>query len=311
MFFELIPELKEIAMAEVSAEHLTAGYLSADALPEIVNAFGFHEGAISECLNLRDNYRSSIDIYAAYTFGIVNLVDARNVFLNSDRIAFFFQKNLFLFVTLRDEDGSTNDIFAQSLKRFKPEGLTLEKLIYGLLENTISRDAQALSEMEFDISELEGKVTLGHIDRAFHTEIYERKRRLLTLQNYYDQLIELGEGLQENENEIFEEETLHYFALFTAKAERLSSTVERLCASLNELRAAHQAALDYNLNNVMKLLSVITTIFLPLTLIVGWYGMNFNHMPELQWRYGYLFVIALTLGIIAVSLLFFKRKRFF
>ncbi len=309
MFFDLLPELKEIPMEEVSENHLTAGYLTAEELPEAARRFGFHEGVVAECMGDRDNYRNSIDVYEDYTFGIVNIVEAHNVFLTSDRVAFFFKQNLFLLVTLRDVDGSTKAAFFSALRRFKPESMTLEKLVYGLLENTITKDALVLSDLEFDISAMEEQVAHGRVRRSFNAEIYNRKKRLVILQNYYEQLIELGEGLQENENEIFPEETLHYFALFTAKAQRLCTTVERLASALNELRAAHQAALDYSMNSIMKAFSVVTIFFLPLTLIVGWYGMNFTHMPELRWEYGYWFVIGLSVLVTSGTLLILRKKK--
>lgn len=67
--------------------------------------------------------------------------------------------------------------------------------------------------------------------------------------------------------------------------------------------------LDYNLNNIMKLLTVITTVFLPLTLIVGWYGMNFVNMPELTWKYGYLGVILFSVAVILFCIVAFKKHR--
>ena len=63
------------------------------------------------------------------------------------------------------------------------------------------------------------------------------------------------------------------------------------------------------MNNTMKLLTVITTIFLPLTLIAGWYGMNFTNMPELQWRYGYLGVIIFSVVIVSFCIIAFKKRR--
>ena len=69
------------------------------------------------------------------------------------------------------------------------------------------------------------------------------------------------------------------------------------------------AALDYNANLIMKVFTVVTTVFLPLTLIVGWYGMNFKYMPELTSQYGYPAVIILSILVVVLSLLFFKKKR--
>lgn len=66
---------------------------------------------------------------------------------------------------------------------------------------------------------------------------------------------------------------------------------------------------NYQMNNVMKILTIITTIFMPLSLLASIYGMNFEHMPELKWRYGYPIVLLVMLGIVLGMLYFFKRKK--
>lgn len=70
------------------------------------------------------------------------------------------------------------------------------------------------------------------------------------------------------------------------------------------------ATLNYNLNNTMKLFTMVTIIFQPLTLIVGWYGMNFKYMPELGWKFGYLYVIVLSIVVVGVILYWFKKRKF-
>ncbi len=76
-----------------------------------------------------------------------------------------------------------------------------------------------------------------------------------------------------------------------------------------QLRDLIQSQLDVRQNRIMTMLTVVTSIFLPLTLIAGWYGMNFRYMPELEWRYSYPTVIAVSLAIVIVCLFWFKRKK--
>ena len=78
---------------------------------------------------------------------------------------------------------------------------------------------------------------------------------------------------------------------------------------VSQLRDLMQTQLDVRQNRIMTVLTVITSIFMPLTLIAGWYGMNFRYMPELEWRLGYPVVIAVSLVIVVASLVFFKKKR--
>lgn len=76
------------------------------------------------------------------------------------------------------------------------------------------------------------------------------------------------------------------------------------------VREAYHAQLEYDLNRIMKVFTVVTTIFLPLTLIVGWYGMNFTTIPEITWKYGYLYVILLSIIVAIICIIFFRKKKF-
>ncbi len=76
-----------------------------------------------------------------------------------------------------------------------------------------------------------------------------------------------------------------------------------------QVRDLHNTQLEVRQNKTMTLLTVITTIFMPLTLIAGWYGMNFRYMPELGWRFGYLAVFVLSVAVIVCCLILFKKKK--
>ena len=311
MYYRLLPQLQPIEPEDIDLSVLTAGYIDCDGLEAAIDRFGFTDISPEACLADRDNYRNLVDVYEDYTFGLVSIVDVNSVYDVSDRLAFFFRKNLFLVVNLRDEDGSTLETFQATLRRYRPESVTLEKLIFAMLESTINKDAQGLKRIEMKIDELEETVALGNADKTLSVHIYEQKKQLLILRGYYEQLIDLGEALEENENEIFENDALHYFALLTAKAERLSGAVNMLCDELNQLRDALTATMDYRLNHIMEIFTIISGVFLPLTLMVGWYGMNFEHMPELESPYGYPLFIVLSVVLALGCLIVFKRKKWF
>jgi magnesium transporter len=76
-----------------------------------------------------------------------------------------------------------------------------------------------------------------------------------------------------------------------------------------QIRDTYDSRIEVKQNRIMTLLTVVTTIFMPLTLIAGWYGMNFKYMPELDWKIGYPLVFAVSVLIVILSLLFFKKKK--
>ena len=93
------------------------------------------------------------------------------------------------------------------------------------------------------------------------------------------------------------------------RIQRLDSNVRLLKDYMVQVQNSYQAQVDMNLNHIMYFFTVITTIFLPLTLIVGWYGMNFKNMPELNWRFGYPLVILLSIITVVLCILFFKKNK--
>ena len=76
-----------------------------------------------------------------------------------------------------------------------------------------------------------------------------------------------------------------------------------------QVRDLYNSQLEDHQNRTMTLLTVITTIFMPLTLLAGWYGMNFRYMPELEWRYSYPVVIVVSVVIVVFCLILFKKKK--
>ena len=124
----------------------------------------------------------------------------------------------------------------------------------------------------------------------FRQQTLQLGKELLTLNRYYEQLININEHLEENSNDLFAEDELRSFTLLNERMLRYRDNVQLLRDRLTQAQQSYQAQLDYQLNKSMKTLSLVTTICLPLSLIAGWYGMNFTAMPELKWRYGYLYV---------------------
>lgn len=95
------------------------------------------------------------------------------------------------------------------------------------------------------------------------------------------------------------------------RVERLQNHVHLLRENVLQIRELYQSMQDARQNKIMIVITIVTTIFLPLTLITGWYGMNFVYMPELQWRYGYFAVIMILLIIVIAEIIYFKKKKFF
>lgn len=302
-------EIREVTLEQVDSHDICVGYLTLDELRKCYEQLGLSEVAVKDCMTDFTHFRTSIDVYDEFSFGMINIVDILNLSSKRNRIGFFIKKNLFIIIKIIDKDDSIRQMFLDAIGRFR-QNATMEKVIYGVLERLLSSGNRGLVMTERQIIAMEREVVNGKMDEDLNKEIFDLRNRLSTLKNYYDQLIDIGEALQENENDLFEEEDLRYFKIFTDKSERLSNNTQLLCDNLIHLREALDATLNYNLNNTMKLFTIVTIIFQPLTLIVGWYGMNFTTMPELAWKFGYIYVIVLSIVVVAGILIYFKKKKY-
>ncbi len=310
MIYEYSDKMKKIPLSEIDPSCITVGLITIEELVQNNQLFGFSEAAIAECQNKSFGFRGSVDNFEDYSFGMLHIIDIGNIFGERDRIGFFIKKNLFLLVDAEDKDDSTSAIFETAMQQIKYPQITIEKLIYAFLSKLLNKDYKLLEKMEFDLASLEDGMDTRTNKIKFNAELLLMKKKFLLVRNYYEQLIDISEELRENDNNLFEEENLRYFKMFSDKVTRLANNVNYMHESLVQLREAYEASIDINLNNIMKLFTVITTIFMPLTLITGWYGMNFDSMPELTWKFGYICVIILSLAVVILCLWLFKKKKF-
>ncbi len=309
MLFEFTEILREINIADINSEKYTAAFISAKEFEMLHADFGFTQSDYNSYTSESKYFRSKIEVKGGCSFGTLKIVEPDVNNKSEIHLDFYIRKNLILIIEVQDPEHSARERFLEAVHRFSARDFLPEKFIFAFIDSLIQSDNTGLEDIEMQINRMEDTVLNDFEYKNFNEELLKYKRKLLELRNYYEQLIDIGETLTENENKLFDEENLKYFKIFTQKAERLCSNVNLLRDSLSQLRETYQSALDLKLNNTMKFFTVITAVFLPLTLIVGWYGMNFKFMPELNWRYGYLFVISLSVVVVSVFILIFKRKK--
>ena len=185
---------------------------------------------------------------------------------------------------------------------------SLERFLYDFLELLIERDLGLLVEIEQELGDIEDVIIGGELEK-YPDRLNELRRGLMEMRIHYEQMIDFGQELEENENGFFKEENLRYFRLFTDRVARLLDLVTSLRDYTVQLRELFSTQLDIRMNRIMTVLTIITAIFMPLTLIAGWYGMNFVYMPELQWKYSYYIVFAVSLSILIGGIVWARKKK--
>lgn len=182
------------------------------------------------------------------------------------------------------------------------------QLLLQFMEQMIEDDILYLSHIESETEKMEENIG-SRFDRLFPL-LTKHRQKLSELNAYYEQLTDIGELFQSRACSPFANDTQDWDK-FTHRAERLQNHVKLLRENMLQLRELYQSMQDARQNKIMGILTIVTTFFLPLTLITGWYGMNFAYMPELKWRYGYLSVIIVSLIIAIGEIIYFKKKKFF
>lgn len=185
---------------------------------------------------------------------------------------------------------------------------TNERALWCFFQNLLKNDMDNLEDIECEIADAEMAAMVRFHDNYIHKIISYRKE-LLRLKRYYEQLDAVLDSLSLNTNHLLSEEGIRHINILSGRTTRYLSSVLNLRDYVTQMREAYQSQIDIEQNNLMRLFTVITAIFQPLTLMVGWYGMNFRNMPEMGWTYAYPLFAGISLMICTGMLIYFKKKK--
>lgn len=311
MFFSFENGRRELPPENVTPGLPAAGYIGREEVPEICERFGFASSTAEAIRSVNERFRSGVEVYDDYTFTELRIMNVSAPDGQDDCVALYLKKNLVIVVDVEDRDGSTKNKFLAATSRCYPKNVGTERLLAAFLDALIAGNAESLEDLGTRISKLEADVFANRAGKDFNRVVLELKERLLRMHNYYEQLLDITEAAEENDNEIFDEDALLCVSNVSKKVTRLREDADSLANLLSHLQDAYSAHLDLQMNRSMKIFTVMTSVFFPLTIIAGWYGMNFTHMPELTWRYGYLYVILLSAAVSAALILIGKKKKWY
>ncbi|MCI8769564.1 MAG: cobalt transporter [Lachnospiraceae bacterium] len=212
-------------------------------------------------------------------------------------------------VVLLDRDGKIADQVGRLSRDKRKKEYSMERFVYDFLQSFLVDDLLFMEKMEQEIAGIEEDVLKGRTGE-YSYRMLQMKKLIARFYHYYSQLTEIGQEILENQQKFFDEEELNMFRRYSDRVFRLSEEAKLLREYSMQVQEVYQSEIGIRQNDVMKMLTIVTTIFLPLSLIAGWYGMNFSHMPELSWKYSYPAVIGISAAVVVISLIIFKKKRY-
>ena len=237
--------------------------------------------------------------------GTFSIPDRENISAPNTNFAFALDEKGIVFI---DDSGFVDKTISNIISSKRWTMPSLERFIYDFLEQIVARDQIILERVDKELDTIESNILDGE-EKDPSQRVSRVRSDLRDLRIHYEQLLDLSQELEENENDFFNEGNTRYFHLFTQRVSRLHDLTASLREYSIQIRDLYQSQLDIKQNRIMALLTIITSIFMPLTLIAGWYGMNFKYMPELEYKWAYPAVIAVSVVIVIVSLIFFKKKK--
>lgn len=303
MFFAIEETLKEVDRKELkkSGKQFVA-VLSFEEWKEKKDSF---EMGIDIEPDLSEIFLTKAEVNYDSLTGSFAIPDRKNPSGDDLKFAFVLDEKGVVFID--DNDTALNIIKGvQRTKKWKLP--SLERFLYDFLDQIVKDDLRLMENYENELDSMEQSIIDGE-ENLPSGRLNDIRSDIRYLRIHYEQLMDLAAEFEENENGFFKIENLRYFRLFINRAERLHEQSMSLRDYTMQLRDLYKAHLDLKQNRIMTVLTVVTTIFMPLTLIVGWYGMNFRYMPELDSHWGYPITIVVSVVIVVVSLLFFKKKK--
>lgn len=254
--------------------------------------------------DIREIYTTKAEVNYDSVTGTFAIPDRNNISEDNKKFAFALDEKGIVFIDSNDTVSGIINRITVTKKWRRP---SLERFIYDFLEQIVIEDSRILESYEKKLDVIDNDIDSGK--EGDLDSLNDIRGDLRDLRTHYNQLIEMAQEFEENENSFFQSDQLRFFRLFSNRVSRLHDIVNSLLDYTNQIRDTYQSRLDVKQNRIMTVLTVVTTIFMPLTLIVGWYGMNFKYMPELDSVWGYPVVIGVSALIVIISLIFFKRKK--
>ncbi|HIH11039.1 TPA: magnesium/cobalt transporter CorA [Candidatus Woesearchaeota archaeon] len=285
------------------------GVHDAETIEKMGKHFGFHPLLLEDIMNTEQ--RPKVDDFDEFIFIIVKMLNypIKGGELAIEQVSFILGKNFV--ISLQEE--AKWDVFNSVRERLrkgkgKIRNLGPDYLAYSLLDAVVDNYFSVLEKIAEEVEDLEEEV-IGNPGPATIQNIHQLKQKLIHLRKSVWPLREVIGSLERSESKLIKKSTELYLRDVYDHAVQIIDNVETYMEMLAGITDIYLSSLSNKMNEVMKVLTIIGTIFIPLTFIVGVYGMNFDYMPELNWEYGYFVTMGIMLVISVIMLYYFRRKK--
>ncbi|MDA3899722.1 MAG: magnesium/cobalt transporter CorA [Spirochaetes bacterium] len=299
---ELTKQLSGIIWINIDGLH------DVEIIESLCSHFGIHKLTIEDILSV--NQRPKLEEHSENLHIVLKMLntDSNDHSIDIEQVSFLYMKNIL--ITFQEKSG---DVFESVRNRINDNKGYIRKrgadyLLYALIDSIVDRYffiletiGEKLDELETDLLENPDKNSLNDLHRS-RKEMLSIRRAVYPARDVISNLSRIDETLISAEMGIFLRDLYDHTV-------RVIETIELFRDTTSGLLDLYMNSVSNKMNEIMKTLTIIATIFIPLTFIVGVYGMNFANMPELNWKYAYFGIWGIMVAVFIAMLIYFRRKH--
>jgi magnesium transporter len=285
------------------------GVHDVEVVEKLGHCFGLHPLVLEDILNT--DQRPKMEIYGDYIYIVVKMLYGSdpNRLVEAEQVSLILGSNF----VISFQEGKEGDVFNPVRERIRSGKGLIQKmgsdyLAYSLIDTIVDNYFLVLESLGERIELLEEELVAHPTATTLHG-IQKFKNEMIFMRRVVWPLREVISGLGRKESPLIKETTEIYLRDVYDHTVQVMDAIEVYREMLSGMLDIYLSSVSNRLNSVMKVLTIIATIFMPLTFIAGIYGMNFKYMPELGWRWGYptVWLIVMIIGI--SMLIYFKKKK--
>ncbi|MFH0872788.1 MAG: magnesium/cobalt transporter CorA [bacterium] len=277
-------------------------------LEELGNCYGFHHLVLEDILNT--DQRPKMEDYGSYLYTVLKMItfDEQTQEIATEQVSLILGSNLV--ISFQEKDG---DVFRPIKERIKSGKGRIRKmgadyLAYSLIDSIIDRYFIILEKLGEKVEDLQDELIARPTSETLQA-LHELKREMLLLRKSVWPLREVINSLERGDSPLIKEPTRVYLRDVYDHTIQVIDTIETFRDMLSGMLDIYLSSISNKTNEVMKVLTIIATIFMPLTFLAGVYGMNFKFMPELERQWGYPVILLIMLVVGLAMVFYFKRKK--
>ncbi|PZD76688.1 magnesium/cobalt transporter CorA [Mesonia sp. K7] len=270
--------------------------------------YNLHPLLIEDIVNTQQ--RPKIDEYEDYLFIVFKMIyfDDQQEFVK-EHLSLVMGKNYVL--TFQEADGDVFDGLRERIKNAKGRirNSGADYLTYAILDAVIDNYFLVIENLGEKVENLEESLFIENSSEDITQDIQEMKREIIKMRKAVNPLREVISRIENTQSPLFEPKTFSYIKDLNDHIIQVSENIEVYREMIWGLMDMYMTTISNKMNEVMKVLTIMASIFIPLTFMAGIYGMNFEYIPELQFKYGYFYLWGAMIIVFFIMIWYFKRKK--